>query len=142
MLEKLKDFGLDTEKLVLIIFLVILAILAYIFRKYVKDSIRELKHVVWPTREEANNYFITVVLVLIAFGIFLFIASTLFTKSLFGLKDFVDSKKTTITENIENTIDSTKNISSEVKPTIKVDWVKVETENDKKVDEVKNETTK
>jgi len=48
--------------------------------KYIKDSIRELKHVVWPTREETNNYFITVVLVLLAFGLYLFIASTVFTK--------------------------------------------------------------
>jgi len=48
--------------------------------KYIKDSLRELKHVVWPTREETNNYFLTVVLVLLVFGIYLFIASTIFTK--------------------------------------------------------------
>jgi len=48
--------------------------------KYIKDSIRELKHVVWPTRKETNNYFLPVVLVLIAFGLYLFIASTIFTK--------------------------------------------------------------
>jgi len=59
--------------------------------KYIKDSLRELKHVVWPTREETNNYFFTVILVLLAFGIYLFIASTAFTKWLFGLKDVVNS---------------------------------------------------
>jgi preprotein translocase SecE subunit len=58
--------------------------------KFVKDSIRELKHVVWPTRSETNNYFLTVVIVLILFWLYLFIASTVFTKSLFGLKDLVN----------------------------------------------------
>ena len=55
--------------------------------KYIKDSIRELKHVVWPTREETKNYFVTVTVVLVLFGLYLFIASTVFTKGLFGLKD-------------------------------------------------------
>jgi len=58
--------------------------------KYIKDSIRELKHVVWPTREETRNYFVTVTLVLILFGVYLFVASTVFTKGLFGLKDFIN----------------------------------------------------
>ena len=57
--------------------------------KFIKDSIRELKHVVWPTREENINYFITVLSVLILFGIYIFIASTFFTKTLFWLKDTV-----------------------------------------------------
>jgi preprotein translocase SecE subunit len=61
--------------------------------KYIKDSIRELKHVVWPTRTETTNYFVIVVIVLVLFGIYLFIASTLFTKGLFGLKEVVDNNK-------------------------------------------------
>lgn len=146
MLEKLQDFGLDTEKLVLIIFLIILAIVLYISRQYIKDSIRELKHVVWPTREETTNYFLTVVLVLLAFWIYLFIASTIFTKSLFGLKDFVDSKKTIITKKVEKNINNKKAISAKAKPTIKVKWVNIKTKDStKKVGkEVKNqkETTK
>lgn len=100
--------------------------------KYIKDSIRELKHVVWPTMEETNNYFLTVVLVLLAFGIYLFIASTLFTKTLFGLKDIVDSNS------VQNTtvIPKTKVVSDEskVKADIpKVDSVKVVTKDNKKV---------
>jgi len=102
--------------------------------KYIKDSIRELKHVVWPTREETRNYFITVVLVLLAFGIYLFIASTVFTKSLFGLKDIVDSKNVIETNTV---IPETKVISDEALIP-KVDSVKVETE----TVEVETETTK
>jgi len=103
--------------------------------KYIKDSIRELKHVVWPTRKETNNYFLTVVLVLIAFGLYLFIASTIFTKWLFGLKDIVDGNKTEVS--VENILPETKVISDEVKiPKIETaeitakdkDWKKVEIE--------------
>lgn len=106
--------------------------------KYIKDSIRELKHVVWPTREETNDYFLTVVLVLLAFGIYLFIASTLFTKWLFGLKDIVDSSKTVQTTN--NVIPKTKVITDEVKLP-KVDSAEIVTKDNKKI-EVKTETTK
>jgi preprotein translocase SecE subunit len=35
--------------------------------QFFKDSVRELKHVVWPTREETKNYFIIVVFVLVLF---------------------------------------------------------------------------
>jgi len=72
--------------------------------KFLKDSVRELKHVVWPTREETKNYFITVMVVLILFGLFLFIASTIFTKALFGLKDMVSDNGS-----IENTINTETN---------------------------------
>jgi len=106
--------------------------------KYIKDSIRELKHVVWPTREETNNYFITVVLVLLAFGIYLFIASTVFTKSLFGLKGIVDNKSTIETNTV---LPETKVISDEVKIP-KVDSVEVKTETAEIVEDVKTETTK
>ncbi|MDQ7009840.1 MAG: preprotein translocase subunit SecE [Candidatus Gracilibacteria bacterium] len=104
--------------------------------KYIKDSIRELKHVVWPTREETNGYFITVVIVLIAFGLYLFIASTVFTKGLFGLKDIVDNNS------VENTIvlPETKVFSTEVEIP-KIDSVEIKTEEKVEV-EVKTETTK
>lgn len=101
--------------------------------KYIKDSLRELKHVVWPTREETNNYFLTVVLVLLVFGIYLFIASTIFTKWLFGLKDIVDNNTTSNT----TIIPKNKVVSDEGKAkvdTSKVDSVKVVTKDDKKVE--------
>lgn len=56
---------------------------------FVKDSVRELKHVVWPTRKETTHYFTIVLVVLILFGLYLFLASTLFSEILFTLKDIV-----------------------------------------------------
>ena len=105
--------------------------------KYIKDSIRELKHVVWPTREETKNYFVTVTVVLVLFGVYLFIASTVFTNGLFGLKDFIKG-----TTSVEKSIDwsykqaiDIKKISAEVKPTVKVDSIKVENKTEELVKE-------
>jgi len=43
-------------------------ILTYFFMiQFFKDSIRELKHVVWPTKEETTKYFIIVVTILVVF---------------------------------------------------------------------------
>lgn len=57
--------------------------------QFVKDSYRELKHVVWPTREETKKYFLIVVGVLVVFGVYLFIFSNIFSAALFFLKDLV-----------------------------------------------------
>lgn len=54
---------------------------------FFKNSFRELKHVVWPTREETSKFFIVVVSILVIFGIYLFIASTIFSGALTYLKD-------------------------------------------------------
>jgi preprotein translocase SecE subunit len=62
--------------------------------KFFKDSARELKHVVWPTGEETKKYFTIVVTVLVLFGTYLFIASTVFSEVLFGLKDATSSSAT------------------------------------------------
>jgi len=56
---------------------------------FFKDSVRELKHVVWPTREETKNYFLLVVITLLLFGVYLFVVSTVFTEGLFALKKAV-----------------------------------------------------
>lgn len=53
---------------------------------FLKDSLRELKHVVWPTRAEAKKFFIVVVTVLVLFGIYLFVTGTAFSEVLFYLK--------------------------------------------------------
>lgn len=57
--------------------------------QFFKDSIRELKHVVWPTREETKKYFFIVLIVLTLFGIYLFLANTIFSEAVFGLKDIL-----------------------------------------------------
>jgi len=47
---------------------------------FIKDSFRELQHVVWPTREETKAYFMMVLVTLILFGLYLFIANTVFSE--------------------------------------------------------------
>lgn len=56
---------------------------------FVKDSFREIKHVVWPTAADTRKYFFIVVGVLVAFGLYVFAASTVFTNVIFALKDLV-----------------------------------------------------
>jgi preprotein translocase SecE subunit len=56
---------------------------------FFKSSVRELRHVVWPTRIETKKFFIIVLVVLILFGLYLFIASSIFSKTLFGLRALV-----------------------------------------------------
>ena len=56
--------------------------------KFFKDSTRELKHVIWPTWKETKKYFIVVVSVLVLFGLYVFIASTVFTNLIMWLKDY------------------------------------------------------
>lgn len=55
--------------------------------KFIKDSIRELKHVVWPTRAETKKYFITIIVFIIFFGLYLFIFNNLFSAFILLLKD-------------------------------------------------------
>ncbi len=54
---------------------------------FIKESIRDFKHVVWPTREETKKYFMIVLTVLIIFWVYLFLANTIFSEILFKLKD-------------------------------------------------------
>lgn len=58
--------------------------------KFIKDSIRELKHVVWPTRQESIKFFIVVNSILIVFGLYLFFFGSIFTNGLYALKNFVN----------------------------------------------------
>ncbi len=55
--------------------------------QFIKDSLREMKHVVWPTRKETTQHFYLVVVLLIAFGGYLFLFSTIFSNTMFALKD-------------------------------------------------------
>ncbi|MCH2188975.1 preprotein translocase subunit SecE [Candidatus Gracilibacteria bacterium] len=53
---------------------------------FFKGAVRELKHVVWPTRKETQKYFLSVLVILILFGVYLFVANTAFSELLFFLK--------------------------------------------------------
>lgn len=57
--------------------------------KFVKGAIREFRHVVWPTRKETQKFFGLVLAMLVAFGVYLFIASNIFSEIIFGLKDIL-----------------------------------------------------
>lgn len=57
---------------------------------FVKESIREIRHVVWPTKKERNKYLVIVLSVLILFGLYLFLASTIFSEGLFALKNLIN----------------------------------------------------
>nr|MDD3720570.1 preprotein translocase subunit SecE [Candidatus Gracilibacteria bacterium] len=46
--------------------------------KFIKDSLRELKHVVWPTRDDTMKYFFIVLGFIVFFGLYLFIFSNIF----------------------------------------------------------------
>lgn len=93
--------------------------------KFIKDSIREIKHVVWPTREESKKYFLLVLSILVLFWLYLFIFSVVFSNWLLFIKELVNPSSikiekqepvnvftwTNSTWTIENTI-STGNIST------------------------------
>jgi preprotein translocase subunit SecE len=55
--------------------------------KFFKDSFRELKHVVWPSKEETIKYFLIVLVTLILFGLYLTFADFIFREGIFGLRD-------------------------------------------------------
>jgi preprotein translocase SecE subunit len=57
--------------------------------QFFKDSFRELRHVVWPTKEETKNFFIIVLTVLILFWIYLSIAGTIFSETMLYLKRII-----------------------------------------------------
>jgi preprotein translocase SecE subunit len=59
--------------------------------KFLKDSFREIKHVVWPTTAETKKYFLIVVTLLVLFGLYIFVFSTLFTNVIFYLKDLINN---------------------------------------------------
>lgn len=106
--------NITLETLVLVVFVIVLAVVLFVARQYVKDSIRELKHVVWPTSEETRNYFIIVVAVLILFGLYLTIVWTIFEEWLFGLKDLVWGSST------QSTIDPSAFIDTLETPSVEV----------------------
>lgn len=57
--------------------------------QFFKNSFRELKHVVWPTKEETKGFFIVVLAILILFWLYLTLANTVFEQWLLFLKDLV-----------------------------------------------------
>lgn len=57
--------------------------------KFIKDSFRELKHVVWPTRDDTKKYFLIVLSFIVVFGLYLFVFSNLFGEFIIWLNKAV-----------------------------------------------------
>lgn len=57
--------------------------------QFFKDSFRELKHVVWPTREETVKYFVVVLTILVIFWLYLLVAEISFTQILKFIKESI-----------------------------------------------------
>ncbi|MDD2916532.1 MAG: preprotein translocase subunit SecE [Candidatus Gracilibacteria bacterium] len=53
---------------------------------FIKESIKEFDHIVWPTSEETRKYFVTVVSMITILTIFLFAVGTLLSVGLFAAK--------------------------------------------------------
>lgn len=85
--------------------------------QFVKDSIRELKHVVWPTHAETKKYLSIVLVILVLFGAYLFAASTVFSEILYGVKDIVNPNEA---QNISVEDITTENIQVETSSDIEV----------------------
>lgn len=56
-------------------------------KNFFTESVRELRHVVWPTHKETQKYFGLVIAILVAFGLYLFVFNTIFSEAVFFLKD-------------------------------------------------------
>ncbi|EKD66232.1 MAG: hypothetical protein ACD_49C00059G0005 [uncultured bacterium (gcode 4)] len=57
---------------------------------FLKESIKEFEHVVWPTQNETKKYFLIVTGVIVWLTIFLFIVSSLLSAGLFFAKDNIN----------------------------------------------------
>lgn len=55
--------------------------------KFLKDSFRELKHVVWPSKQDTIKFFSIVVVTLVLFWAYLTFADFIFREGLFALRD-------------------------------------------------------
>jgi len=55
--------------------------------QFLKDSIREFRHVVWPTRKETQKFFGLVLALLTFFAVYLFLVSNIFSEIVFALKN-------------------------------------------------------
>lgn len=69
--------------------------------KYFKDSLKEFRHVNWPTRIETKKYLKIVVLTLTWFGIYLMIFWGIFSTIVFGVKDMVTPSTPVTSEPID-----------------------------------------
>lgn len=64
---------------------------------FIKDSMKEFDHIVWPTASETKKYFVTVVSMIVVLTILLFLVGTALSSALFSLKSQLGSTAPTTT---------------------------------------------
>lgn len=81
--------------------------------KFLRESIKEFDHVVWPTRAETKKYLSIVSSIIVALTVILFVLGSVFTSSLFALRDVIVPPQAASTSTSNNTpIDLSKLLST------------------------------
>ena len=83
----------------------IIYLLRYFMIKFFSESVRELRHVVWPTYNETRKYFLIVLTILVLFWLYLFLASTFFSEIIFSVRDMLEGNSSNIINNIDTNVD-------------------------------------
>lgn len=60
---------------------------------FIKDSLAELEHVVWPTHIETKKFFQAVVGIIAAMTVFTYILTLIFSNGLFSLRGWIHEPK-------------------------------------------------
>ncbi len=56
---------------------------------FIKESMAELEHVVWPTHIETKKFFQAVVGIIVAMSVFTYVLTVLFSNSIFGIRNLI-----------------------------------------------------
>ncbi len=60
---------------------------------FIKESMAELEHVVWPTHIETKKFFQAVVGIIAAMSLFTYLLTVLFSNSMFGIRNMIHAPK-------------------------------------------------
>lgn len=60
---------------------------------FIKESVAELEHVVWPTHLETKKFFQAVVSIIAAMALFTYLLTLLFSNSLFAAREWLHAPK-------------------------------------------------
>lgn len=61
---------------------------------FIKESMAELEHVVWPTHIETKKFFQAVVGIIVAMSIFTYLLTVLFSNTIFGIRGLIHAPAT------------------------------------------------
>ena len=60
---------------------------------FIKDSLAELEHVVWPTHIETKKFFQAVVSIIVAMTLFTYILTVIFSNGFFAIREKIHTPK-------------------------------------------------